>query len=316
MKMNILFYVETSNKLNVKNSGGIESLNKDLYKSIKKINKKTFISNKFTKKLGNKKWDIVVSSNNAKIFDNLHSKRKILWFHNKLQIEKAIRKSQLFPIIKNKINAVFNSKYLKNKTSKLYNFNQKIVIPNFLVEDFQNLKINYNRKPYFVWSVQRPKGLINVIELWINKINSKNNKVKLFIFGLQESKLEKYNLKKLSKFNIYFMGRVNKSTLIKYYTKSMGMICLGYDETFCLNVIEAYSCGLPIISFGLTAVGEMTNKNNSFLISGFKDLDSTIFKILNLHKKKRRNMTNYCINYSKRYYLQNIFPTWTRTLGL
>ena len=64
MKMNILFYVETSNKLNVKNSGGIESLNKDLYKSIKKINKK------FRKK--NKTTDVLTFINSLKKNKNVN----------------------------------------------------------------------------------------------------------------------------------------------------------------------------------------------------------------------------------------------------
>ena len=42
------------------------------------------------------------------------------------------------------------------------------------------------------------------------------------------------------------------------------MICLGYDETFCLNAIESFACGLPIITFGHTAVAEISNKKNSF----------------------------------------------------
>ena len=32
------------------------------------------------------------------------------------------------------------------------------------------------------------------------------------------------------------------------------MICLGYDETFCLNAIEAMKMGLPVISLGKTAL--------------------------------------------------------------
>ena len=39
---------------------------------------------------------------------------------------------KLIPLIRNKITAVYVSKYLKNVTSKIYLFNNKIVIPNFL----------------------------------------------------------------------------------------------------------------------------------------------------------------------------------------
>ena len=39
----------------------------------------------------------IISSNSAKIFDIADSKKNILWLHNKLQLEKAIRKSEFFP---------------------------------------------------------------------------------------------------------------------------------------------------------------------------------------------------------------------------
>ena len=35
------------------------------------------------------------------------------------------------------------------------------------------------------------------------------------------------------------------------------MVCLGYDKTFCLNALEAFSQSLPIISLGETAVNEL-----------------------------------------------------------
>ena len=54
----------------------------------------------------------------------------------------------------------------------------------------------------------------------------------------------------------------------------MGMICLGYDETICLNALEANSCGLPVITFGKTALNEMIiDKKNGFIINDFDDLE-------------------------------------------
>ncbi|MDA7750255.1 glycosyltransferase, partial [Candidatus Pelagibacter sp.] len=225
-------------------------------------------------------------------------------------------KKKLISILRNKIIAVFNSNYLKNNTSILYNFDKKIVIPNFLTDHFHNLNIKFKRNPYFVWSVQRNKGLDCIIDIWIKKVNTKNDKIKLFIFGIQDSRLGIYNLKKLSKFNIFFMGSVDKTTLKKYYSKSMGMICLGYDETFCLNVIEGFSCGLPMISFGLSAVNEIVNNRNSFIMNDYKDFDKIIFHIFNLKYNKRITMINYCINFSKKFYLKNIITNWYKVLDL
>ena len=51
------------------------------------------------------------------------------------------------------------------------------------------------------------------------------------------------------------------------------MICLGYDETFCLNALEANSCGLPVLTFGKSALNELIlNNYNGFVVNNFKDL--------------------------------------------
>ena len=314
--MNILFYFETKNKLRSENLGGIEILNIDLFNKIKKVNYNTFLTNNLSHKIKNKKWDVIISSNDAKIFNQVLTKKKILWLHNILQIEKAFRKKQLISILKNNITAVFNSNYLRKNTSSLYNFNNKIIIPNFITSHFQNLKLNIRRNPYFVWSVQRTKGLENIVDIWIKKINPINSKAKFFIFGINSSKIGAYDLKKLKKYNIFFKGRVDRSTLKKYYLNSMGMICLGYDETFCLNIIEAYSCGLPVISFGYTAVDEITNRKNSFIMNDYSDFHKIFLTILYLKPNKRKKMIKYCVNYSKKFYLKNIINQWIKILNL
>lgn len=313
---NILFYIDNKKSLKSKNLGGIESLNVDLYNYVKKTNNKTFLSNKLTSKIINKQWDYVISSNNAQIFDKITCKKKILWLHNKLQIEKAIRKNQILSILFNNITAVFNSNYLKKNTSRLYNFQNKLVISNFLTKDFLNLKNNFTRKPFFVWSVQRSKGLDEVLDVWIKKIYPNNKKLKLYIFGLKDPRIERFNLTKLEKYNIFYKGRVNKNILKMYYQKSMAMICLGYDETFSLNVLEGFSCGLPMITFGYTAVGELINKKNSFILKKYSNLSNIVFSIYKLNNKKRDMISNYCINFSKRFYLDKQFYKWKKLLRL
>ena len=68
---NILFYIDNKKNLNSKKLGGIESLNVDLYNEIKKINNKTFLSNKITKQIRKKEWDYIISSNDAKVFNKI-----------------------------------------------------------------------------------------------------------------------------------------------------------------------------------------------------------------------------------------------------
>ena len=189
-----LIYYNSKENFKKKNLGGIETLNLNLFKNLKKRKINCQLSYKITKKISKKKWKNIISSNDAKIFDKISSENNYLWLHNKLQIEKAFRKRQIFSIFRNKINVIYNSKYLYNNTSKLYYF-KKFIISNFLSKEFEDVSVNYNRKPFFVWSVQRNKGLDKLIDIWINDIYTKNNKFKLFIFGISKSNLKRYNLK-------------------------------------------------------------------------------------------------------------------------
>ena len=330
--MNILFYCPFKFSLkskNIKTLGGIESLNIELAKYLSNSKNKIFLASfcnkKFKQKnlvnipiaeLKNKKLDIkfdkIISSNDPTIFNYFKYSKNFLWLHNKLPIEKALRKKKFFSIIGNKISAIFVSNYLLKKTSNIYNFKQKFVIPNFLDPSFSNIKPYTDKKPYFIWSVQRNKGLEEVIDIWINDINPKYKKFKLFIFGVNNFYLGKYNLQKLTNFNIYYKGRVKKSTLVNLYKKSMGMICLGYDETFCLNAIESYACGMPIITFGHTALAEISNKRNSFKLLSYKDISKRIIQIAKLNSKSRKKISHDCINFSTKYHLDFIFRKWLK----
>ena len=163
-------------------------------------------------------FDIIISSNDAKIFNYFPDSKKIFWLHNQLQIEKSIRKLQFLPLLKNRPNVVFVSNYLHNNTSKLYLFNKKYIIPNFLLPSFITKKINFKRKPIFVWSVQRTKGLDKTIDCWINLINPFHKNAKFYIFGV--TKLPpSYNRKFLLRKNIYFIGRIEKKKLKNIYSK-------------------------------------------------------------------------------------------------
>ena len=333
--MKILFYCPFKFSLktkNIKSLGGIESLNIELTKYLANFKNKIYLASickkEFKKgnltnipisKLKKKKLDFsfdkIISSNDPTIFDYSKYSKNFLWLHNKLTLEKAFRKKKILSIFRNKIDAIFVSDYLLKKTTNIYNFRQKVVIQNFLDPTFYNIEAQLNKKPYFIWSVQRDKGLEEVIDIWINNINPKYKKFKLFIFGINKTNLGKYNLKKLTDSNIFYKGRVKKQTLSTFYKKSMGMICLGFDETFCLNAIESYACGMPIITFGHTAVAEISNQKNSFKLSNYNDISKRIIQIANMDFKSRKKMINYCIKYSRKYYLDLIFRKWLKLIN-
>lgn len=303
----LLDFNSSITKKNLKKLGGIESLNIGLFNNLKSTFRQITLKYKNKKIYFNNKWDVIISSNNARVFNKDKKQKYILWIHNKIQIEKAIRKRQLIPILRNDIHAVFVSKYLERVTSKIYNFKTRNIIPNFLDKKFENLKLNFTRKPMFIWSVQRDEGLSETITVWIKTIQKYNSYAELHVFGIKKFKL----YKKLEKYNIFFHGRVDKNILIKFYKKSMAMICLGYDETFCLNAIESMSCGLPVLSFKKTALNDLIKNNiNGFKLDNFQDLSKKIIFLINMDREKRIKIINKTYKYSQKFYFKNIRNKW------
>ena len=310
--MKILLFVNTVQDFkNSNNLGGIEILNYELFNYLKKKHD-IILSNKISKKILNIYWDIIISSNDARIFNQVKTKRKILWLHNKLQLEKAFRKKQLFSLLFNNIEAIFVSKYLNENTSRLYNFSKRTVIPNFLPSIFEKKnfsKNKKNKKNLFVWSVQRKLGLDELINVWKKKIYSLNSNCELHIFGVN------YKNNKQIKYNIFCHGKIPRQKLLNFYKKSIGMICLGYDETFCLNAIEAMKMGLPIVSLGKTALNEIIeDRKNGYLTDNIDNIDKPIFNLINLDTPSRDSLSKYCIKFASNYSSNIIFKHWEKLI--
>lgn len=332
--MNILFYCPFNFDLKSKflnKLGGIETLNLGISKLLADKGYKIFLSTKCKNIIKRKnltnlpinyvlskknkfKFDYIISSNDTQIFDFYRFSKKIFWMHNTLAIEKAIRKKKLITLIRNKLTAVFVSKYLMNVTSKIYLFNKEIVIPNFLSKEFNKIKINYKRKKIIIWSVQRNRGLQDTLNMWIKFIYPKNNDAMLYIFGISKKDYSQ-KISFYKKYNIFFFDRVSKIKLKNVYLKSLGMICLGYDETFCLNALEGNSCGLPIFTFGKTALNELIHdKKNGLISNDFSQLGFNLNKFLNSDSAIRNRYIKNSYNFSKKYTLDKIANHWIKLL--
>ena len=312
--MKILIYVNSDqNFKKIHKLGGIEILNYLLFKYLK-TKHYVVLRNYVNKQIKQTKWDIVISSNDANIFNLTHSSRKILWLHNKLQIEKAYRKKQLIPILTNNIETVFVSKYLNQNTSRIYNFKKRLVIPNFLSPIFENFKISKRittKKNIFVWSVQREKGLNDLIKIWIKKIYPFNLNTELHVF------LKHVNKKKYKKFNIFFHGKIPRNKLFNFYKKTNGMICLGYDETFCLNAVEAMKMGIPVFSLAKTALNELIVDNkNGFRFNKIDEIDKPIKKFLNFNYLKKKRIIKSSAVFASKFNSKKILKKWDNLINI
>ena len=112
--MNILFYCPSKFNLKSKNNnslGGIETLNLELSNILSSNKYKIFLSTickkvlrkknlinlpiSTLKKNNNYDFNYIISSNDPSIFNYYKNSKNILWMHNTLAIEKAIRKKKI-----------------------------------------------------------------------------------------------------------------------------------------------------------------------------------------------------------------------------
>ena len=95
--------------------------------------------------------------------------------------------------------------------------------------------------------------------------------------------------------------------------RDRGMICLGYDETFCLNAIEANACGLPVITFGETALKDMIKNNyNGLIVKDYRSLSLKILELLNKDQFIKKKYINNSIRSSKKYHFNKIKKKWIK----
>ena len=94
------------------------------------------------------------------------------------------------------------------------------------------------------------------------------------------------------------------------------MICLGFDETFCLNALESMSCGQPVISFKQTALNELVkNGVNGFKVNNYDELEKKMISIIKYKGNKRKLLINNTVNFSKRFYFKNIVNKWEKIIN-
>ena len=125
----------------------------------------------------------------------------------------------------------------------------------------------------------------------------------------------KINVNKLIKKNIFFHGKIPRNKLLDFYKNSIGMICLGYDETFCLNAIEAMKMGLPVISLGETALNELIiNKKNGYKINNIENIYKPILNLIDLNSNQRNKISKSSIKFTKKFNSKYVFNKWNNLI--
>lgn len=158
--------------------------------------------------------------------------------------------------------AIFVSKIGKKRWKDLCekNVSQKVIYNAVDNATFTPVKRNKDKiiNLLFVSRLVNRKGLIYLLKA-IKKITVSHSNIKLVVIGdgPEKLKLEKYvRNNNLSKF-VDFKGEIFGNARISYFQKS-DIFCAPYtDEAFGITILEALSCGVPIVGFRNEAFDEI-----------------------------------------------------------
>ncbi|WP_321418525.1 glycosyltransferase family 4 protein [uncultured Methanomethylovorans sp.] len=163
-----------------------------------------------------------------------------------------------------------------NDINRAYNINRKITVvnngvdTNYFTPNSNNDRYN-TTEPYILYTgrLDSRKGLVDLIES-AKYICAKYPRMKFVLIGkgpnreYLEQKVKEMKLEQ----NILFTGFVEKNILLKYYQNAQIYVFPSYFEGLPTTLLEAMSCGLPVIATDVAGNSEVIkNGENGLLVS-------------------------------------------------
>ena len=208
------------------------------------------------------------------------------------------------------------SKYHEKMYNEWFkNTNVKIVRIENILNNISNSKTKLNNNAIIAVGRFDPiKDFSSLIDV-MNLLVKNNPNLKLYLLGDGEEKdllirkIQEYNLEN----NVIMLGFVSAKEVLKYELKSDIFVMTSLKECFPMVLLEAYSCGLPVVSFDiLTGPREIVKNNKTgYLIQNreVKNMASKIDELLE-NKKKLKEFSNNAYEESKKYTIDKIIKKW------
>ncbi len=258
-----------SNKLR-----GAESILINISKALKKLNHQITIINNcpssqiingikwvnINSKIKAENYDLVISNGDCRLFKFATSKRNILFSHSVQNIEKFIRKKQLFAFLKYKPKICFLSEYHQVSRSKiLYPFgsiNLKWSVDDIFIETKISTDVNKNQA---IFTSDKDRNLDLLIDIWKNLIFTKNQKLRLLVNDRGANS---------EKTGIFTRIKGDQQKLIEDLKNSRLYLIPGHKaELFCLAAEEAKELCVPIVTLGIGCLAERVEHGKSGFIA-------------------------------------------------
>lgn len=223
-----------------------------------------------------------------------------------------------FPLFAKKANRIATvSEYSKKDIIKTYNINtDKIdVVYNGSNENFKpiteesqktTLAKYTNNQPYFLFigTLHPRKNLINLFKAFNDFKTRTNSDFKLLIVGKKmwwTKEIETAFNELEFKNDIVFAGRVEKNELYKITASTFALTYVPIFEGFGIPLVEAMSCGVPVITSNITSMPEVV-EDAGILVDPFSvnDITEAMVKISS-DENLKNHLSEKSLSQSKKF---------------
>lgn len=237
-------------------------------------------------------YDIVIACNDSKLFDEYFAAsghkdfKPYLWFHNRVQFGKTIRKGRMMPMFRWRPVGVFLGTNHERTGTKMIPLKGRVIIGHGVEDEVLSYSpANIDRRPPIAAFISQPyRGLAEMIELWRNIIHPAVPDARFRIYAAQLKDVYKNGLPdaELAKAGIEVRGRMPRRQLMKELEETRICLIPGHpDETFCLAAAETLAMHIPVITYGTGALKErVDNGKNGFVVSSQEEFTNKLRQIL------------------------------------
>lgn len=238
-----------------------------------------------------KKYDIVIACNDARLFDDYakasdHTHFKpYLWFHNRVLLEKTVRKGRLMPMFRWRPVGVFLGKDHEATATKFVPLRRRAIIGSGVEDEVLNYPTSQQKRPPVAVFISQPyRGLAGMISLWRDYIHPAVPEARLRLYASELKSLycDDMSDQDLDQAGIELRGRMPRKNLMKDLDEARVCLIPGHkDETFCLAAAESLALGIPVLSHGTGSLKErIADGANGYIVASRDDFAQRLKEIL------------------------------------
>lgn len=186
---------------------------------------------------------------------------------------------------------IANSNYISKRIQKIYKRDSAVIYPPV---DTSKFECEVNKDDYFLTASRFvPYKRIDLIAEAFSKMPSK----KLLIIG---NGPEEEKIRSKSGANIEFLGYKSGEELVRYMQKAKGFV-FAADEDFGIMIVEALSCGTPVIAFNKGGASETIIDEDNGILYDEQNSDSIIEAVKRFESLKGKFDPHIISNSAKKF---------------